>query len=76
MTYFYREAPQFLEMASPIEKCFCLIKYAKRNSCTRGERSSGYTSSNIDTILKTGDEFMRRKAVAVLVWLKRLSGRW
>jgi hypothetical protein len=33
ITYIYRQVPQLSQMTSPTEKNFCVIEYAKSNSC-------------------------------------------
>jgi hypothetical protein len=39
ITHLYRQAMQFSEMTSPIEKSFSVIEYAKTNSCTSVQRA-------------------------------------
>jgi hypothetical protein len=39
ITYLYRQATQFSEMASPLEKSVFGIEYAKTNSCTNFQRA-------------------------------------
>jgi hypothetical protein len=39
ITHLYCQAPQFSEMTSPTEKSFCVIEYAKSNSCTNVQQA-------------------------------------
>jgi hypothetical protein len=38
--YLFLQAPQFLEMTSPIEKDFYVIEYKKTNACTSVQRAT------------------------------------
>jgi hypothetical protein len=65
-------------MISPIEKSFCVMEYAKTTSRTSVQRASGNGFIRIHllenlyrdalTTLKPRDGFVRRKAVAVLLY--------
>jgi hypothetical protein len=77
ITYPYRQATHFSEIASFMEKILCVIKYTKTNSCSMFRRPSGNGFIGIHLLehrhrgglatLRTRAAFVRRTAVTVLI---------
>jgi hypothetical protein len=73
-------------MASSIEKNFCVIECAKTDPCPSVQRAFRKRFLKDPPPLASMQKWLhnsenqeciaRRKAVAVLVWVKRLYGRW